>query len=292
MNLPLSPGQWPEAMEQGRVSDAVFATAYARTGDAGRAWIKTGLAAVYAALGGPLPALCQRRDSLGHDLLLTTEDAPLDFVVLVCGRDFLSPARLVAAVVPALCARVPEVAAVRLGGSWPGPLLTALELCGVETACRLGGRDLPGVLAALPAKGRGAVVVLGAVTLPANLPHSLTVQHTRHSGRIGVFGPANAGFACDALTFAHPDMAFVRHGGPCPELPAWTPGQGGLAEAADCGYAAVCAPPQELAAALVAAPLALAPGRETFWLWPGLPSQAFRVRRLGAAVVGPQSDVA
>ena len=294
MNPPfaLSAGQWPEVMEQGRVADEAFAAAYARTGDGRRAWIKTGLAAVYAAVGGPRPAACQRRDSLGHDLLLTTVDVPLDFVVVVCGRDFLSPARLVAAVVPALCARVPDVAVVRLGASWPGPLLTALELCGVEMACRLGVRDLPGLLAGLPAKGRGAVVVLGELALPPRLPFDLTVFSARIAGRAGVFGPHEAGFDHEALAFAHPDMAFVRHGGPCPDLPAWTAGPGGLAEAAGCGYDAVYVAPQPGLSDLAAAPLVLGPGRETFWLWPQLPCEAFRVRRLGAAVALSRPDIA
>ena len=294
MNPPFAfaAGQWPEAMEQGRVADDVFAAAYARTGDGRRAWIKTGLAAVYAAVGGPRPVWTQRHDSLGHDLLLTTEDLPLDFVVIVCGRDFLSPARLVAAVVPALCARVPDIAVVRLGASWPGPLLTALELCGVEMACRLPARELPRLLAELPGKGRGAVVVLGEIALPPRLPLALAVHPARIAGRAGVFGPGETDFDLDALTFAHPDMAFVRHDGPCPDLPAWTAGQGGLADAADYGYDAVYVAPQPGFSDLPAAPLVLGPGRETFWLWPHLPCEAFRVRRLGAAVAPSRPDSA
>ena len=285
MNASVSfpPGQWPDAMEQGRVADAAFAAAYARSTDLQRAWIKTGLAAVYAALGGPLPVSRQRCEVLGHDLALTTEDVPLDFVVVLCGREFLSPARLVAAVVPALCARTRDVAAVRVGGAWPRPLLTALELCGVETACRLGARDLPGLLAELPAKGRGAAVVLGDVPLPARLPQALAVHTARLAGRAGIFDQDEARFDADALAFAHPDMAFFQHGGVCPGLPAFAAGRGELAQAAAHGYDVVYAAPQQLPQALAAAPLALGPGRETFWLWPQLFPEVFRVRRLSAA---------
>ena len=286
MNVPvlLSPGQWPQALEQGRVADAAVAAAYARSTDLQRAWITTGLAAVYAALGGPLPASRQRRERLGHDLDLTAADVPLDFVVVLCGRDFLSPARLVAAVVPALCARALDVAAVRVGGAWPKPLLTALELCGVETACRLGSRDLPGLLADLPAKGRGALVVLGDVPLPARLPDNLCVHVARIAGRAGVFDQDDACFDADALAFAHPDMAFFTHDGRCPERPSFVAGQGDLPQAAACRYDVVYAAPQHLPQALTVAPLALGPGRETFWLWPQLPPEVFRVRRLSAAV--------
>ena len=294
MNAPISfpPGQWPTAMEQGRVADAAFAAAYARSTDLERAWLKTGLAAVFAALGGPLPASRHRREVLGHDLDLTTADAPLDFVVILCGREFLSPARLVAAVVPALCARARDVAAVRVGGTWPRPLLTALELCGVETACRVTSRDLTGLLAELPAKGTGAVVVLGDVPLPAKLPAALAVHTARIAGRAGVFYQDGAGFDADALTFAHPDMAFFVHSGSCPELPSFAAGQGDLAQAGACGYDVVYATPQQLPLALTVAPLALGPGWETFWLWSHLPPQVLRVRRLGAAVAALEDEPA
>ncbi|MFP5258559.1 MAG: hypothetical protein ACLGQH_06015 [Acidobacteriota bacterium] len=288
----IASGQWPEPMERGRVADTAFAAAYNRSSDLQRAWIKTGLAAVYAALGGPLPASRERRDSLGHDLSLTSLDAPLDFVLVLCGRDFLSPARLVAAVVPALCARARDVAAVRVGGAWPRPLLTALELCGLETACRIGSRDLPEVLAALPAKGRGAVMVLGDVSLPARLPAALDVHVARIAGRAGVFVQDDACFDADALAFAHPDMDFFVHGGACPELSAFAAGQGELAQAADCGYDVVYAAPHLLPLALSVAPLALGPGRETFWLWPQLAPHVLRRRRLGAAVAFAVADAA
>ena len=206
MNPPVSlpPGQWPTAMDQGRIADAAFAAAYARSTDLQRAWIKTGLAAVFAALGGPMPVSRQRREVLGHDLDLTATDAPLDYVVVLCGRDFLSPARLVAAVVPALCARPHDVAAVRVGGAWPKPLLTALELCGVETACRVTARDLTGLWAEMPAKGRGAVVVLGDVPLPARLPAALAVHTVSIAGRAGVFDQEGTGFDADALASVGP----------------------------------------------------------------------------------------
>jgi hypothetical protein len=274
-------------MERGRIADAAFAAAYARTTDRQRAWIKTGLAAAYAALGGPMPARRQFHQTLGHDLLYTVADAPLDYVVVVCGREFLSPARLAAAVAAPLCARVADVAAVRLGGAWPKPLLTTLELCGVETACTLRAGDMPGLVEALPAKGRGALLVLGEVVLPLTLPGALDVHRARITGRAGLYGPEHDGFDPAALAFAHPDMAFFRHGAPCPELPGWTAGQGGLAEAAGCGYDAVYAAPEGFAQAGDAAPLLLGPGRETFWLWPHLVPDVFRVRRLGAAVSKP-----
>lgn len=169
-DTPVVPPFWPEAMERGRVADAAFARAYARVPDRHRALIKTGIAAVYAACGGPMPARRRHDEDLGHDLRLVREDTPLDFAVIVCGPRFASPARLAAAVLPALCARVGEVAAVRLGAAWPEALLVTLELCGVETACRLGRRGLAGLWADLAARGHGAAVLLDGADGPGREP--------------------------------------------------------------------------------------------------------------------------
>ena len=280
-SLPL--GRWPEALERGRLADAAFAAAYARASDRERAWIKTGLAAMYAAMGGPLPASRQRCDALGHDLLAAALDVPLDYVLVACGRDCLSPARLAAVVTAALCARVPDVAAVRVGAAWPRPLLTTLELCGVETAARISRRDLASLLAELPAKGRGALVILSDLALPVGIPAGLDVRRAAVAGKAGVFGP---GFDAQALSFAHPDATFYCHDGPCPELPGWLPGQGNLSEAGQIGYDAVYVAASDALALAADAPLCLGPGREGFWLWPHLLPEAFRRQRF-AAVVDP-----
>jgi hypothetical protein len=276
---------WPEALEQGRVGDAAFAAAYIRVTDRQRAWIKTGLAALYAACGGPWPLREAREARLGHDLRLIEDEIPLDFVLVACAAPFASPARLAAAVIPALCARVPEVAAVRLGSAWPAPLLTTLELCGVEAAFRLGARAFAGLGRDLAGRGRGAVVLLdGVATAPASSPGLLTLQ-ARTAGRIGVFADPGADFDWEALAFAQPDLTVCVHGRPCPEGTPCLAVAGGLAEAAGLGYDAVYVAEAERDAGLEAAPLALSPGRETLWLWPGLSPRTFRRRRLGAGVL-------
>ncbi len=280
----IATGEWPEAMERGRVGDAAFAAAYARVSDRRRAWLKTGLAALHAALGGPMPLSRHDGASLGHDLALARFESPLDFAVVICGKEFLSPARLVAAVLPALCARVPDVAAVRVGAAWPRELLTALELCGVETACRVGVRSLSGLWTALAGKGEGAVVLLDGVDAPVKGADGLRLLPARVAGRSGLFAGAGATFDREALAFAHPDMRFFLHGDPGPVSPPFVAAPAYLAEAAGFGYDAVYAAPDGFDAARRAAPLVLGPGRETLWLWPQLPPDAFRRVRLTAAV--------
>lgn len=280
---------WPEAMERGRLADAAFARAYARVPDRERSLLKTGIAAIYAACGGPLPPYRSQSAGLGHDLLFTRRDEPLDFAVVLCGPSFASPARLAAAVIPALCARVPEVAAVRVGGAWPAPLLTTLELCGVETACRVGPRALSGVLRELGERGRGAVVLLDGVSPPArDVGGSLRLLLAQISGRAGLVSGPDAGpddaFDRDALRLAHPDMTFYVHGGKDAGDASFAPAPGGLAEAAACGYAALYVAGDQLERACGAAPLVLGPGRETFWLWPQLAPDAFRRVTVAAGV--------
>ncbi|EFL53218.1 conserved hypothetical protein [Solidesulfovibrio fructosivorans JJ]] len=279
---------WPPSMERGRVADAAFARAYAAVTDRQRSLLKTGIAAIYAACGGPMPPYRRERLVLGHDLVLDRLDTPLDFAVVLCGAGFASPARLAAAVIPALCARVPEVAAVRVGGgSWPQPLLTTLELCGVETACRIGVRALAGLWRELARqRGRGAVVLLDGVAPPAKPDDTGTLQSltAKTSGRCGILCGPDDGLDREALRFAQPDMAFSVHshdehwGAPFAVAP------GGLAEATECGYDALYVAPGDVRRALGAAPLVLAPGRETFWLWPRLSPDAFRRVATAAAV--------
>jgi len=277
---------WPPSLERGRVADTAFAKAYARVTDRQRSLLKTGIAAIYAACGGPMPPYRRQSLGLGHDLTLDRLDVPLDFAVVLCGAGFTSPARLAAAVIPALCARVPEVAAVRVGGgSWPQPLLTTLELCGVETVCRVGVRSLPGLWAELARKGRGAVVLLDGAPFPnESLAAGLRLLSAKTSGRCGILCGPDDDLDHEALLFAQPDMAFGVHGrdGNCPA--PFVPAPGGLAEAADCGYDALYVAREAVSRALGAAPLALAPGRETFWLWPQLTPDAFRRVATAAAV--------
>ena len=279
-----APSFWPPAMERGRVGDAAFARAYARVPDLDRARIKTGIAAVFAACGSPMPRLRRSEAVLGHDLVLTRSDAPLDFAVIVCGPRFASPARLVAAVLPALCAGVPEVAAVRVGGAWPQELLVALELCGVETACRLGPRALAGMWALLAAKGSGALVLLDGAPRPALAACPGIVLHEAVTcGKALVSDSPQERLDREALAFAQPDLEFVD----AASLPGDAPDA--LAQGAVSGYDAVYAGSGADPAFAEAAPLCLGPGRESFWLWPQLPPEAFRRVRIAAA---RQGDVA
>lgn len=280
--VPVSSRPWPDTLERGRVGDAAFAAAYARLPARERAWIKTGLAAQFAAYGGPWPVQAERRTALGHDLTFLCREEPLDFVLVACAAPFASPARLAAAVVAALCARVPEVAAVRIGGAWPKALLTTLELCGVESVFRLGVRALAGLSRELAARGRGALVLLDGPRLPAAFAPEMPVLPARTAGKIGVFAEPGTDFDWDALAFAQPDLTVCVHGGPCPDRPRFTAAEGGLAEAAALGYDAVYVAAARLETALGAAPLVLGPGRESCWLWPGLGPAAFRRQHLGA----------
>lgn len=267
--------RWPEALERGRVGDAAFARAYARTADRNRALLKTGIAAVYAACDGPMPAWRRQATACGHDLRLVREDIPLDFAVVLCGPRFTSPARLAAAVVPALCARVGEVAAVRVGAPWPEPLLTTLELCGVETVCRVGVRSLAGLWPALAAAGNGVAVLLDGVDRPARDPgDSLRFLTAKVAGRVLVADRATATFDREALAFAQPDLTLE---------PA--PGPAALANGADSGYDALYCGEGPWEAVTGSAPLVLGPGRESCWLWPQLPPEAFRRVRLAASVI-------
>lgn len=279
------PRPWPGVMERGRVTDAAFAAAYGRVPDRQRAWMKTGLAAMFAACGGPMAAYRREEAGLGHDLRFCREESPLDFALVVCGPEMLSPMRLVAAVLPALCARVPEIAVVRVGARWPHPLLTALELCGVETACRAGVRSMMELYAGLVDKGTGAVVLMDRVAPPKTaLAGTIRLLQLQFSGKIGVLADADAPLDTEALVFSHPDAAFVVHDGETSCVPPFVAASSDLDATGSFGYDAVCGDVSRLTAAFPTVPLVLGPGRETFWLWPTLPVTAFCRQRLMASV--------
>jgi hypothetical protein len=175
---------------------------------------------------------------------------------------------------------VAEVACLRLGRPWPEALLTTLELCGVETVCRLGSRSLTGLWPQLAALGQGAAVLLDGAPRPGRDPGaSLRLLSATVAGRALVQDGPEGAFDREALRFAQPDLA-LDEAGAAPQA------SDALVMGADSGYDAVYVGDGRLDAVPDEVPLVLGPGRESCWLWPQLPPEAFRRVRLAASVAG------
>jgi len=135
------PCSWsfPAWLEAHQLPDSRFAKAYNALGDRRRALIK-GLIARHFALNppsGPASSSITRR----HDLLEhTSVQEPAPFVLLLLDDVCDAPALFLAALLPALCARVPQVLVARLGqrSAVPDALLAACELSGQEHLAALG----------------------------------------------------------------------------------------------------------------------------------------------------------
>lgn len=153
------PGEWtfPAWLDQRLVSDFRFARAYNALGDERRALIK-GLVARHYGLQHCGPQRSDTTEAFGlFDRRLVRR--PLPFVLLLVDAVFVAPALMLAALLPALCARVPQVLVARLGKGAPDALLVACELSGQERLATLGPVQLQRLLLELAAGGAPGAVL-------------------------------------------------------------------------------------------------------------------------------------
>jgi len=147
-------------LDEHLLPDARFARAYNALADDRRALIK-GLVARHYVLNQPggcassvvelrYPGFVRRRESSTVPFALLLNDGSLD-----------APALFLAALMPALCAGVGQVLALRLGArrSVPDPLLVCCELAGQERLAALGPKQLQTLLLDCAGSGRPGVIL-------------------------------------------------------------------------------------------------------------------------------------
>lgn len=150
----------PAWLESHQLSDSRFGRAYNALGDERRALLK-GVIARHFALHRPLGALETGIESR-HDLLsLRRHTAPVPFALLLTESQFDAPAFFLSALMPALCARVPQVLCCRLGSraAAPDSLLTSCELSGQEQLAALGPVLVQRLLLECAASGEPGIVL-------------------------------------------------------------------------------------------------------------------------------------
>ena len=185
----------PARLEAHGIDDTVFEHAYEAVGAENRAALKHGIAVLHA-YWGEREASRLRTRVFRQGFCVEEEDAPAPYALLVCSAAYAHPARLLAALMPAVLAGVPlilpcfvpeaegaerhlsaQVVAAGLSpakgvlfGDEPAnylpaaPLLAALELSGVEGAYALAEEDPLEALEYLrDSRGRGRVLLLGPV---------------------------------------------------------------------------------------------------------------------------------
>lgn len=156
------PASWtpPQWLERHLVPDGRFARAYNALADDRRALLK-GLIARHYILNPPRQPQASAQAERFDLFTRTRASAPVSFVLVLTEAVFDAPALFLAALMPALCARVPQVLAVRLGkrSAMPDSFLTGCELAGQESVAALGPVLLQRLLLECAASGEGGVVL-------------------------------------------------------------------------------------------------------------------------------------
>lgn len=282
------PFAFPDWINEFIPDDALFARAYQNSSDGSRAWMKTAIARLYdwygprKDVGGEISL----RWSGGFDTKYTFD--PVDFAVVLFDESIQSPARLLAALVPALAGGVKNVLAVRVGNSapWRDAVLTGLELAGQEFVVDMTDVQARRLFNELRDSGTsGAVVVLGpkaAVIKFSELQSASRISfwRPRFSRAAVIWMDDEKTFDLEALAFMHPDIVFSLFGVK-PFIPADNFSYEGddFDEYLDAIMDVAYLSGQRVHHALKRAKLVLGPGQEGCWVWPDLHPEHFQFHR-------------
>lgn len=280
-----APFVFPEWLGELVPDDSLFAGAYQEVGDRNRALMKTGIARLYDWCGPRknVSSELSLQWNSGFDSKQTSE--PVDYAVILFDPSLLSPARLLAALVPALAGGVKSVLAARVGDGapWRKAILTGLELAGQENVVDLTEGQARRLFTELRDSGRpGAVTVLGPKAAAINSTALQTASRIsfwrpRFSRSAAIWMEDESSFDLDALAFIHPDIVFSVFGAET-ELPADNFSYEGtnfddfLSAIMDVAYL----PATMTDHGLRRAKLVLGPGQEACWAWSELHTGHFQ----------------
>lgn len=283
---------FPGYLESSLLPDAAFGEAYDALSPETRSYVKTAIARTAAVCGSPDVLESTRSRAMRQGFALHEAMRPADWAIVFFDEDHAAPTRLLAALLPAALAGVPEILACRVVSKkgvqpFATAVLASLELGGQELCAEV---DASQALALLKdchaASPRGRVVILGGAESLAPLGvfargAGLMTRHHAAAIRIAIDVDSLPGEYAEEphgmLRFAHPDAVF----GPVPprrDLGAATP-----FAAAFCGEGAV-------QALLGRFPLLLTPGHEACWLWPDIAMGFFREQSRAFALPGQAAN--
>lgn len=270
---------FPAWLDARLVADSAFGAAYDALTPQQRACIKTGIARMVALEGGGHPAAELSHRSMRQGFSLHAQTGPADWAVVMWDPARAGASRILAALLPAMLAGVPNILACCVaedGTAVPAPILAALELAGQELVAVLPPEDILTLASHCCESGAfaqttGRLVLLGAHPIfsdAARIAAGRDIPCRRMAAHIRI-GVAVSSFTksahADDVAFVHPDAALVPFEG----------------DVAGDGFSALFCAPERAAGYLDAAPLVLTPGNEGFWRWPGVDAAFFRETRLG-----------
>lgn len=279
-------GSFPAWLDQRLVSDLRFARAYNALGDERRALIK-GLVARHYSLQHNGPSRVEQSEAFGiFDRKLVRQ--PLPFVLLLVDALFDAPALMLAALLPALCARVPQVLVARLGKGAPDALLVACELSGQERLATLGPVQLQRLLLELAVGGAPGAVIhpdtedFRRVLAKPALRQALDASPLR---LLPLRAPRQPGLWRDAATDFPPADVALLYGALAFEEQGATPGQLNQSHPDDAAWKNFAAVPRDLLLAPAAkagqSRAAVTSSGECLgmWRWSKLQHTAFALER-------------
>lgn len=258
----------PVWVESCLVDDERFGSAYAAVADEHRALLKTLISRLWD-WSCPERFVASSCERIGKGGWTAGElSAPADWAVFACGEDLDSPARLLAAVIPAIAAGVPDILVVRdERAPWSDSLLTAMELAGVEMVGELPKDRMQELFSGLAAGvGQGRLILLGDVD--AEMDEGLQPVFLPACGEGVIVSETEDFLDIASLRFAHPSLALRVYGDiSVPEGGLAEPGQGRWQD--DCAVVAFVDDGlvREAAGSF---PLVLGAGNEFCWVWPQL----------------------
>lgn len=249
--------------------------AYTAISEADRAWLKQSMVMAQYCYGFLPWQEEQRREQAecaGFSSVLGSQ--PVHWALLFFPPQYPAPVRLLAALMPALLARVPVLVPVCTGSACAQNLLAALELAGVENVYALerAGHDAEALMQYLSANAEqktydcGVVLTLAGATVPASCADWIAARKTVRCWKEDVplrcaFNPHNPALDREQIRRSHPDMELCA-------LPL-------DAEDGVFGFDALYG-----ASAPAQVPLVLGAGLEGCWIYPQLVPDFFRVRRM------------
>ena len=268
----------PDWLESFRPDDDLYANAYEGTPAGLRALLKTAIAFAFHRWKADADESHMQTKSLRAGFCRAETSRPADWVLAVVSEDFASPARLLAALVPAIIAGTGRIAVVSPAPFAPA-VSTALELSGLEDSFVLDDArtaDLYEDLRAASSDGR-VIVLGGGAQLSAgqkDLLHRASAdgvpEFRDHAAPrlLSLYGKTDGdacGLSADEvkkrLLWLHPDAV--------------------LLDEPEDGMQAIFAP--EGAALPFRVPLTAGPGMEA--CWQSLSPEFFRTRTLSAFLV-------
>lgn len=283
---PPSSAGWPLWLDTCRVEDSALADAYDRTPMPYRAGIKQCLALCQSVYGESPEDLLHATAHSGQGFWHVLRESAAPWALFAVTPAYRAPARLAAAIMPAILARVPRIALLCLGGMPHESVRAVLELAGVEDSFIVSVDQADTLLRELqaqqgrqetPAAGRLCLLHDGNALASLRLAAAaLGIPCMEEAAPPRLALDAAAEVDSNALIFAHGDAGEqARTFSDAEELPA-----------CDACFAA----PEHLGWLAAGLPLILGPDMEGCWLHPHLHPDFFRNRARTAGLHLPATD--